>query len=194
MVCRGPRNPLGVAISPQSLPGEGFPRIFPKSENPVGPPGPLGGLPIVPLWAIGLYNSRSTHPRGPVLVPGSLKGAGSRDCFTASAALQGLKSLPCLWSQKNDSSGTPNRAKGPQRAIAAHKGTIVNPPRGTGGPRGFSDLGKIPVKPSPGRVWGEIGTPKWFLGTIETIPLATNVGKARGGSIPPQSYVFRAPF
>ena len=90
--------------------------------------------------------------------------------------------------------GTPNRAKGPQRAMAAHKGTIGNPPRGPGGPRGFSDLGKIPVKPLPGRVWGEMATTKGFLGTIQTIPLAKNLGKPHGGPIPPQSYVFRAPF
>ena len=76
---------------------------------------------------------------------------------------------------------------GPQRAIGKHHG-------GPGGPLGFSGLGKIPVKPSPGRVWGEIGPPKRFLGTIETIPLAKNLGKPRGGPIPPQSYVFRAPF
>jgi len=76
----------------------------------------------------------------------------------------------------------------------AHKGTIGNPPRGPGGPTGFSDLGKIPVKPSPGRDWGELATPKGFLGTTQTIPLAKNPGKPRGGPIPPQSYVFRAPF
>ena len=75
-----------------------------------------------------------------------------------------------------------------------HKGTIGNPPRGPGGPLEFSGSGEIPVKPLPGRVWGEIGTPKGFLGTIETIPLAKNLGKPRGGPIPPQSYVFRAPF
>ena len=33
----------------------------------------------------------------------------------------------------------------------AHKGTIGNPPRGPGGAKGFSDLGEISVKPSPGR-------------------------------------------
>ena len=76
----------------------------------------------------------------------------------------------------------------------AHKGTIGNPPRGPGGPRGFSDLGKIPVKPLPGRVWGEMATPKGFLGPLQTIPLAKNPGKPHGGPIPPQSYVFRAPF
>ena len=63
----------------------------------------------------------------------------------------------------------------------AHKGTIGNPPRGSGRPRGFSDLGEILVKPSPGRDWGKIGTPKGFLGTMETIPLAKNPGKPRGG-------------
>ena len=47
-----PRNPLGVPISPQTLPGKGFTRIFPKPENPGGPPGPLGGFPIRPLWAL----------------------------------------------------------------------------------------------------------------------------------------------
>ena len=55
-------------------------------------------------------------------------------------------------------------------------------------------MGKTLVKPSLGRVWGEIGTPKGFLGTMETIPLAQNPGKPRGGPIPPQSYLFRAPF
>ena len=90
--------------------------------------------------------------------------------------------------------GTPNKANGPQRAIAAHKGTIGNPPRGPGGPGGFSDLGKILVKPLPGRVWGEMATPKGFLGTIQTNPLAKNLGKPCGGPIPPQNYVFQAPF
>ena len=95
----------------------------------------------------------------------------------------------------------PMTAAGPQTGpwacqgtIAAHKGTIGNPPRCPGGPRGFLDLGKIPVKPSPGRVWGEMATPKGFLGPLQTIPLAKNLGKPRGGPIPPQSYVFRAPF
>ena len=55
-------------------------------------------------------------------------------------------------------------------------------------------MGKIPVKLFSGRVWGNIGTPKRFLGTIQTIPLAKDPGKPHGGSIPPQSYVFRAPF
>ena len=65
MVCMVPRNLLGVPISPQTLTENCFTRIFPKPENPGGPRGPLGGWPIVPLWAIGLYNSRATHPRGP---------------------------------------------------------------------------------------------------------------------------------
>ena len=76
----------------------------------------------------------------------------------------------------------------------AHKGPIGNPPRGPGGPSGFSGLGEIPVKPPPGRDRGKIGTPKGFLGTIQTIPLLKNPGKLRGEPIPPQSYVFRAPF
>ena len=81
-----------------------------------------------------------------------------------------------------------------QGTIAAHKGTIGRPPRGPGGSTGFSDLGKILVKPSPGRVWGEMATPKGFLGPLQTIPLAKNLGKTHGGPIPPQSYVFRTPF
>ena len=76
----------------------------------------------------------------------------------------------------------------------AHKGTIGNPPRGPGGPLEFSGSGEIPVKRLPGRVWGEIGTPKGFLGTMEAIPLAKNPGKPRGGPIPPQSYFFGVPF
>ena len=79
----------------------------------------------------------------------------------------------------------------------AHKGTIGSPPRGPGGPPGFSGLGTILVKPFPGRVWGEIGTPKgsWVpCKHMQTIPLAKNPGKPRGVPIPPQSYVFRAPF
>ena len=75
----------------------------------------------------------------------------------------------------------------------AHKGTIGNPPRGPGGPLEFSGLGGIPVKPLPGRVWGEMATPKGFLGRVETIPLAKNPGKPRGGPIPSQNHVFRAP-
>ena len=55
-------------------------------------------------------------------------------------------------------------------------------------------MSKILVKPLPRRVWGEIGTPKGLLGTIETIPLSRNPGKPRGGPILPQSYVFRVPF
>ena len=80
------------------------------------------------------------------------------------------------------------------RAMAAHKGTIGRPTWGPGGPLDFSDLGEIRVKQFSGRVWGEIGPPKGFLGTIQTIPLAKNPGKPRGGPIPPQSYIFRAPF
>ena len=76
----------------------------------------------------------------------------------------------------------------------AHKGTIGNPPRGPGGPLEFSGLGEIPVKPLPGRVWGEIGTPKGFLGTMQTIPLLKNPREPHGEPIPPQSYVFEAPF
>ena len=78
----------------------------------------------------------------------------------------------------------------------AHKGTIGNPHKGPGGPRAlrFSDLGEIPAKPSPGRVWGNIGTPKRFLGIMQTIPILKNPGKPDGGPIPPQSYIFRVPF
>ena len=64
---------------------------------------------------------------------------------------------------------------------------------GPGGPLGFSRLGKNPVKPSPGRVWGDIGTPKRFLGAMETIPLLKNPVKPRGGPNPPQKHVFQAP-
>ena len=39
-----------------------------------------------------------------------------------------------------------------------------------------------------------MATPKGFLGPLQTIPLAKNLGKPHGGPIPPQSYVFRAPF
>ena len=80
----------------------------------------------------------------------------------------------------------PSGPLGPQRAIGRHHG-------GPGGPLGFSGLGKIPVKPFPGRVWGEIGTPKRFLGTMETIPLLKNPVKPRGGPNPPQKHVFQAP-
>ena len=52
---------------------------------------------------------------------------------------------------------------------------------------------KILVKQFPGRVWGEIGTPKGFLGIMGIITLAKYLGKPRGGPIPPQSYVFEAP-
>ena len=75
----------------------------------------------------------------------------------------------------------------------AHKGTIGHPPRAPGGLLGFPGLGKILVNQFSGRVWGEIGTPKRFLGTIQTIPLAKNPGKPCGGPIPPQNHVFRAP-
>ena len=40
------KNPLGVPISLETLPGEGFTGIPPKPENPRGPSGPLWGLPI----------------------------------------------------------------------------------------------------------------------------------------------------
>ena len=75
-------------------------------------------------------------------------------------------------------------AKGPQAAPTGARGAHL----------GFSGLGEISVKPLPERVWGEIGTPKGFLGTIQTIPLAKNLGKPRGGPFPPQSYVLWADF
>ena len=76
----------------------------------------------------------------------------------------------------------------------AHKGTMGHPPKGPGGPPGFSGLGKIPVKPFPGKVWGEIGPPKGFLGTIQTILPAKRPGIPHGRPIPPQRNVFQAPF
>ena len=61
------------------------------------------------------------------------------------------------------------------------------------GPRGFSDLGKINVKLCPGIDWGEIGTPKGFLGTVQTISLANKSRQPRGVQMPPQRSAFRAP-
>ena len=75
----------------------------------------------------------------------------------------------------------------------AHKGTIGNPPRGPGGPRGFLDLGEIPVKPLPGRGWGEMATPKGFLGGVETIPLAKNPGETSWGTNPSTKSCFPGP-
>ena len=65
------------------------------------------------------------------------------------------------------------QANGPQRDNR-------QPTQGPKGALGFLDLGKILVKPSPGREWGEICTPKGFLGTMETIPLAKKPRKPRG--------------
>ena len=62
----------------------------------------------------------------------------------------------------------------PQRAIGS-------PHRGPGAPVDFLGLRKICVKPCPGMVWGEIGTPKCFLGTMETIPLLTKLRETCGG-------------
>ena len=53
-------------------------------------------------------------------------------------------------------------------------------------------FGGNPCKTFPWEGLGEIGTPKGLLGTTQTIPLVKNLGKPRGGSIPPQSYAFRA--
>ena len=55
------RNPLGVPVSPQTLPGEGFTRISPKSENPAG--GPRVGLPIALCGAAYclLGNKKGSH-------------------------------------------------------------------------------------------------------------------------------------
>ena len=61
------------------------------------------------------------------------------------------------------------------------------------GPSFFWGLGKILVKPSPGRVSAEIGTPKGLLGTIQTIHLARNLGKPPGEPILPQNHVFSPP-
>ena len=63
----------------------------------------------------------------------------------------------------------------------AHKGTIGSPPKGPGGALGFSDLREILVKQFSGRVWEEIGLPKGFLGTIETITLS--IAKYRGKNL-----------
>ena len=57
----GIQEPFGCTNFPPIPPREGFYRDFPQIRKSLGPPGPLGGLPIVPLWAIGLYNSRATH-------------------------------------------------------------------------------------------------------------------------------------
>ena len=70
---------------------------------------------------------------------------------------------------------------------------IGGPRRGSGPPQGISVLGKIVIRQFPGRVWGEIGTPKGLQGTIENNPLAKNPGKPHGDPIPPQNHVFRAP-
>ena len=47
----GTQEPFGCTNFPPIPPRGRFYWIFPKSENPQGTPGPLGGLPIVPLWA-----------------------------------------------------------------------------------------------------------------------------------------------
>ena len=76
------------------------------------------------------------------------------------------KALSAIASTRDLLAGPPGWVDRELYRPIAHKGTMGNPPRGPRGPKGFSDLGGILVKPSPGRDWGEIGTPRGFLGTI----------------------------
>ena len=48
---------------PKPSQGELFTGISPEPENSRGPPGPLGGLPIVPLWARGLLQGSVAWPQ-----------------------------------------------------------------------------------------------------------------------------------
>ena len=76
-----PRNPLGVPISPTTLPGRGFTGISPKPENPWGPPGPLGDPGWVPYspfvgpwpiaWVGGMAAGHLYDAQLPVQTPGS---------------------------------------------------------------------------------------------------------------------------
>ena len=63
MVSMVPRDPSGVPIYPQNLPGRGFTGIPPEPKKSRGAPGPLGGLPFVPLWACGLLQGSVAWPQ-----------------------------------------------------------------------------------------------------------------------------------
>ena len=76
----------------------------------------------------------------------------------------------------------------------AHKGTIGNPPRGPGVPLGSSDLEEIAVKPSPGRAWPKIGTPKGFLGLYKSFPSQKIQGNLVGGRSLHKVMFFGPPF
>ena len=110
------------------------------------------------------------------------------------AALHPVLSKEACVHIENSTSGRTSRSRKNMGRIGhgPTKGNRQAPWRARG-PLGFSGLGKIPVKPFPGRVWGEIGTTKRFLGTMETIPLLKNPVKPRGGPNPPQNHVFQAP-
>ena len=89
--------------------------------------------------------------------------------------------------------GDPKQGHGPTKGNGSPQKDNGQAHRGPRGPLGFSGLGKIPVKLFSGRVWGGIGPPKGFLGTIQTIPLAKNLGKPRGDTNPSTKLFFSAP-
>ena len=79
------------------------------------------------------------------------------------------------------------RSPDPQRANRRYTG-------GQGYPPQFSRIGEILGKPFSGGVWGETGTPKGLLGTIQSIWVRGNPLISIFETIPPQNHVFRAPF
>ena len=64
----GAQEAFGQGHFPQTLPENHFTGIHGFREKFGGPPGPPWWMPIGPLWATGLYNSRWTRLGGPVLV------------------------------------------------------------------------------------------------------------------------------
>ena len=76
----------------------------------------------------------------------------------------------------------------------AHKGPIGNPPRGPRGSTGFSDLGKILVKPSPGRVWGKLVHPKGSWVPWKPFPSQKILGNLAGNQSLYKVMFFGPPF
>ena len=76
----------------------------------------------------------------------------------------------------------------------AHQGEIGDPQGGPGGPSQiFRKPGKVEGSHFLNGVWGETGSPKHLLGTIQSIWVKGNPLISIFETIPPQNHVFRDP-
>ena len=87
-------------------------------------------------------------------------------------------------------SETPNRGNS---LLLAHKGPIGDTQGGQGAYPKIPEIGEIPLKQFSGGVWGETGSPKGLLDTIQSIWVTANPPIFLFETICSQNQVFPTP-